>query len=142
MHTIAVLCQKFQKLAHPYPTNFSKLTTSFRNTSPMRLILFSNMSKSLCRFHKRNENFAQKSFVLLDKCIRIGCDKFSLLWRKLLPSAVNWLANSHNISNMSIRETFSDWISLRLIKENGKSAVVQVSAVFGTYEHVDSRKVF
>ena len=34
-----------------------------------------------------------------DKCIRIGCAKFFVLWRKYLASAVSGLTNSPNTSD-------------------------------------------
>ena len=56
-------------------------------------------------------------------------------------SAVNVLPNSPKISDLTNRDVLL--LNLSLLMENlDKSAAVQISTVFGTCEHIDSRKVF
>ena len=48
----------------------------------------------------------EKVFCFLDNWIRIGCGKFSLLQTEYLPSAVNVLANSPKLLDITKRDIF------------------------------------
>ena len=43
---------------------------------------------------------------------------------------------------ISLRETFSDSMSLKVINKYDKGAVVQISRVFGIVDHVPCRRAF
>ena len=89
------------------------LTTSFavrnsRNTSVVRVIFFfSKSSKFDVNF--RNEAKIQKNFFYWEMCIWIDCDRFSLLQREYLWSAVNMLTNSPKSSDIKISSSICLW---------------------------------
>ena len=57
-------------------------------------------------------------------------------------SADNVLPNSAKISDLTKRDVFSRSLRLGLMQNSDKTAGVQVSEVFGTHEHVHSRRMF
>ena len=70
-------------------------------------------------------------FGFLENCIWIDYGKFSLIWQQYLPSAVNVLTNSPEISGLTNREI--SYFNLCQIHEKmGKSAAIQISVVFGS----------
>ena len=71
----------------------------------------------------------------------IGSFKFSQSWTGYLPSAVNVLTNTPKISSVT-RETFFESTSLRMMKKHDKSALMEISQVFGTLSQVDSQSIF
>ena len=108
----------------------------FKDTSAMRVIYFLKMLKIESKFPNCKKN-SEKIFCFWDNCIWKCCNKLSLLRRENLSSAVNVLRNSPKIF-ISLTETFSNWISWRVINKSAKSAAVKFSAVFRLVYHVTS----
>ena len=77
----------------------------------------------------------KKLFVSEDNCIWIGCVKLSLLRREYVSSAVNVLTNSYKVF-ISLKETFSNSFTFKMITKYGNAAVVQIATVFLPDYHV------
>ena len=97
----------------------------------MRVILFSKMFKIWGRFQKLIKK-PRKSFYFLENVTWIGSHKILLLRREDLLSAVGMVTNSPKMSDITNRETFSNSLSLRVMRKCDKSAAVQTSSVFET----------
>ena len=102
--------------------------------------LFLKMFKILCRFQKLKKKL-RKFFQFSDNCIWIGSCKLSQSSTGYLSSAVNVLTNSPKISPI-IRGEISKSTSLRMMKKHDKSALMEISEVFGTLSQVYSQSVF
>ena len=121
------------------------LTTSFRvrklkNRSALRVIFFSKIFKIEYKFKKWKRNW-EKVFRFLDNSIWKLCYKLCVLRREYLSSAVNGIANSPKILNITQRD-FSTWIAFTVINKYGKDTVVQISTVFLPGYHVTCGRVF
>ena len=104
---------------------------NFGNTSAKRIIIFFfKISKIWCRSQKWTKHL-RRNWLFLENIIWIGCCRFLLLWGEYLSWAVYVLKRVLR-TQISLRERFSGSVFHRVIEKSNKSAVVQVSAVFGT----------
>ena len=71
----------------------------------MTIIFFFKIFKIWCTFQKWNKKL-RKKFYFSDSCIWIVCCKFSQSWTKYLPSAVNVLTLTNQISPKSGGDIF------------------------------------
>ena len=109
---------------------------NFKNT---KSFFFSKCLKLKLHFKNAAKN-SEKVFCFWDNCIWIGIVKLSLLRTGYFSSAANVLRTSPKISHVK-KKTFSKSISLAVIDEYDKGAVMQISTVLGHVYHVACRRV-
>ena len=114
---------------------------NFENILAITIIFSFKMVKLWCRFQKCNKKLKIKFFVFRKIASHFGvansqnpeqdiCHRQSI--RKQKPPRFD----------LTLGETFSKSITLRMMKKHDKTALREISQVFGTLSHVDCQSVF
>ena len=114
---------------------------NFENILAITIIFSFKMVKLWCRFQKCNKKLKKKFFVFRKIASHFGvansqnpeqdiCHRQSI--RKQKPPRFD----------LTLGETFSKSITLRMMKKHDKTALREISQVFGTLSHVDCQSVF
>ena len=116
------------------------IVCNFGNTLAMSIIFFIKMFKIWCIFQKWNKKL-EKVFPFSGTCIWLGSCKFSQYWTRYLPSGVNVLTNTLRFQ-LTLGEIFSKSTSLKLMKKDAKTSLMEISHVLRRPSHVDCLPVF
>ena len=120
--------------------NMSFTVGNFRKKVTMTITFFFKMFKIWFKFQKWNK-ISEKAFCFKDNCIWIGAGKFSQSGTGYLSLAVNVLGNSHKIQHITEGDISKSGFP-RMMKKDEKSAPMLLLQKFGTFQHVDSQRVF
>ena len=107
---------------------------NFGITLAMRLICFWKCS-NFNADSKNTEKKWGKFFCFWDKCIWIVCIHLSLLIREYLSLAVNALRKGLKNIHVS-KKDFCNWITLTMITQDEKGALIKIESVFLAVYHV------
>ena len=112
---------------------------NFGNTKSMKVIFFSKCWKFNVNLKNAAKNW-EKHFCFSDNCIWIGIVKLSLLRTGYFSAVANVLTCNPKIFHVNKRDFFN-LISLALIEEYDKGAVIRISTVLVCVYHIASQRV-
>ena len=114
--------------------------SNFRNTLAVTMILFSKSLEFVVDSRNGTKN-SENVFHFSYNCIWSGSCNFSQSSRGYLRSAVNLLTNTPKTSPKT-RENIFGINFPRNYEKHDKSALMEISQVFGTHSHVHCQSVF
>ena len=119
-----------------YLSNLLFPVYNLRNKSPMSVIYFSKY----CKFYVHSKNAAKSLEIVCsfwDNCISIAGVRHSVFLRENTCHRVG--ISYENVSRFEIllKQIFSTWHPLKMIKKYEKNTAVQIQAIIRSLKHVD-----